>query len=167
MLVGAFLVLSVLLLFLPSSYKIIIKNSRYYGYCSPFSDGQNPCKTIDPPQIVTKQEPYIKAWWHTTQISREFTKREVSTEWIKSGSILTGKTTTGILAITFFLLQMAVVIGAVYLFLVTLIKALRLSGSEKIAWVCLILFLFPIGSIIFVFVKPQSKTKRPPKNQRS
>ena len=47
--------------------------------------------------------------------------------------------------------------GMLYLLIITLRDAFRLKGSERIAWVCLIIFIFPLGSIIFLFAKPNKE----------
>jgi predicted membrane channel-forming protein YqfA (hemolysin III family) len=51
-----------------------------------------------------------------------------------------------------------IIIGCfLYLFITTLIRATKLHGSDQIVWVLIIIFLFPLGSIIFLFAKPDRK----------
>jgi preprotein translocase subunit YajC len=47
--------------------------------------------------------------------------------------------------------------GMFYLLYITLREAFKLKGGEQIAWVCLIILVFPIGSIIFLLAKPGDK----------
>jgi hypothetical protein len=55
------------------------------------------------------------------------------------------------------LIPVLLIAGMFYLLAVTLRDAFGLEGNEQIAWVCLILFLFPIGSIIFLLAGPGKK----------
>jgi hypothetical protein len=55
------------------------------------------------------------------------------------------------------LLPVLLIGGLLYIFIISIRDAVKLNGSEKIAWVCLIIFLFPLGSIIFLLAKPKSK----------
>ena len=146
------------LLFLPTNYKITVYNSRYYGKCTNNNiKTENLCKNIDPPIVIEKREPYISAWWNKTQTERQFAVNDVSTEWMVNGTSGFGRQTTGALAVLIVLLELLILFGIIYLFISTLTKAFRLKGSEKIAWICLIIFVFPIGSIIFALARPQVK----------
>jgi hypothetical protein len=144
--------------FLPTSYQLTVHNSNYYGNCADNSiNTENQCKPIDPPETIVKREPFIRAWWDKTQTERQFTTKDVSTKWLDKGTFGLGKEITGTLAVSVVLLELLILSGIVYLFVSTLIKAFRLKGSEKIAWICLIIFVFPLGSIIFALTKPQVK----------
>lgn len=147
-----------ILLLLPTSYSVTVKTSKYYENCQTTRAVVKKCEIYDPPKVITKREPFIKAWWNKTQIGRQYALRDVSTEWADKGSVITGKGTTGVLAVFVILLQLIIAVGIIYLFVRTLIEAVRLKGTEKVAWLCLILFLFPFGSIIFALVKPQTKS---------
>jgi hypothetical protein len=143
------------LLVLPTSYQITVYNSRYYGKCTD-NNAEDRCKSIDPPAVIEKREPYIRAWWNKTQTERQFALKDVSTEWADKDNSGFGRQTTGSLAVLIVLLELLILFGILYLFISTLIKAFRLKGSEKIAWICLIIFVFPIGSIIFALTKPKT-----------
>jgi len=147
------LLFTTILLLLPTSYQITVRNSLYYANCSPHNGSRDPCKTIDPPVVITKREPYIFAWWNNTQIERGFSLNEVTTQWSNSNEDVYRKAGTGILKVLVSLLSLLILALPIF----TLIKASKLKGTEKIAWICLILFTFPIGSIIFVIAKPKEK----------
>jgi hypothetical protein len=55
------------------------------------------------------------------------------------------------------LLPVLIIGGMFYLLVITIRYALRLKGTEQIAWICLIFFLFPLGSIILLLAKPSKK----------
>jgi hypothetical protein len=55
------------------------------------------------------------------------------------------------------LLPVLIIGGMFYLLVITIRDALRLKGTEQIAWICLIFFLFPLGSIILLLAKPSKK----------
>jgi hypothetical protein len=55
------------------------------------------------------------------------------------------------------LLPVLIIGGMFYLLVITIRDALRLKGTEQIAWICLIIFLFPLGSIILLLAKPSKK----------
>ena len=155
---AAIVVLVSVLLFLPTSYQITVHSSRYYGNCTDNSStAENQCKTIDPPETIVKREPFVRAWWNKTQTERQFAAKDVSTKWLDKGTFGFGKEIAGTLSVSIVLLELLIIFGIIYLFISTLIKALRLKGSEKIAWICLIIFVFPLGSIIFALAKPRAK----------
>jgi hypothetical protein len=54
-------------------------------------------------------------------------------------------------------LLVAVTGGLLYLLISTLLDAARLKGSDQIVWICIIAFAFPIGSLVYLLVKPRNK----------
>ncbi len=153
------IILIPILLFLPASYQITIHSSRYYAYCTDNKTDTNQCKTIDPPVLVVKQEPYVRAWWNKTQTDRQFAVHEVSTQWVDKGTFISGGQTSGVLPVLIILIELFILLGITYLFISTIINALKLKGSERIAWICLIIFVFPLGSIIFALTKSEKNKK--------
>lgn len=146
-----------LLLFLPTSFRITVYNSDYYENCSESSASDNPCKTLDPPVVIEKREPFVRAWWNKSQTERAFPLRVATAEWEDRGATGLGRQTAGTLAVLIVILQLLIYAGIIYLFISTLLRAFRLKGSEKIAWICLIIFVFPFGSIIYALTKPETK----------
>ena len=85
----------------------------------------------------------------------------------------------GVLILGFILVCVAIGIGCIVFWLWSLIHALTnngLSGSEKVAWVLVILFIQLIGSIIYFFVaRPKARfvaplappSMRPPDRQEA
>lgn len=151
-------VFTAIFLLLPTSYQITVHSSRYFENCSSSSSTsvQNQCKTFEPPKVIEKREPYISAWWNKTQTERTYAVKEVTVQWSGDGQSIYRKTGTGVLKFLVFMIPLLILAGMVWLFIFTLLRAIKLKGSEQIAWVCLIIFLFPIGSIIFLIAKPKA-----------
>lgn len=63
----------------PTGYKVIVKSSSYFEVCGVTSDIS--CKALDPPQVIQKREPYALALFNKDRIHRQFTEKEVTTEW--------------------------------------------------------------------------------------
>lgn len=155
---AAILILIPILLSSPTNYQITIYNTNYYEDCARYgNDTQNQCKTIEPPINIVKSEPFISAWWDKTQIERQFSIKEVSTKWIDRGAAESGNSITRVLSVSIILFELLIFFGLVYIIISTLIKAWQLKGRERIVWICLIIFIFPLGSIIFALTKPQPK----------
>lgn len=55
------------------------------------------------------------------------------------------------------IIPVAIIGGLIYLFVITLMRAVKLKGSEQIAWVIIIIFLFPFGSIAYLAINPNKK----------
>ena len=47
--------------------------------------------------------------------------------------------------------------GFLYLLVSTLLRAVKLSDTNQIIWVIIIIFLFPLGSILFLILNPDKQ----------
>lgn len=154
---AAIIVLLPILLFIPTNYQITVFSSRYTSNCTINSPAlENRCQMYDPPQVIEKRQPFIKAWWSKNRIERSFTYKEVTTNWKENGANGLGNNITSALTVTIAFLEIFIVIGTIYLFISTLSKATRLKGNDKIIWICLIIFGFPIGSIAYILINPKA-----------
>jgi hypothetical protein len=74
-------VCSLALLLLPTKYTLIVHTSRYFGYCDVFNESSpQACKTLDPPRVIEKREPFVVSWWNKVQIQRQFKTSEASVQ---------------------------------------------------------------------------------------
>lgn len=55
------------------------------------------------------------------------------------------------------LLPVLVIGGMLYLLIATLLSAVKLQGNDKIVWVLIIIFIFPLGSLIYLIANPHKK----------
>lgn len=58
------------------------------------------------------------------------------------------------------LLPVLLIGGMLYLFFLTISDAVRLKGREKVAWIAILILLFPLGSIIYVLVSPNKQNSK-------
>lgn len=145
--------LTLLVLLYPTNYKIEVHSSRYFEECGQLSTSQNKCIKYEPPRVINKRKANVLAKLEQLKIERQFAKDEVSTHSSESS----GQGSEGVLVVLAALLPLSLFAGLIYVFVISIKKALQLKDTEKIAWLCLIIFLFPFGSIIFLVVKPKVK----------
>ncbi len=93
------------------------------------------------------------------QIDRQFTLEEVSTQWADDDRGIIRDMGDGFLVLMRIIITLLMLTLIFLLPIYSLVKAFKLEGSERVGWVCLIIFTAPIGPIIFLLIRPD-KTKK-------